>query len=95
MSDDEKIKDEEAFIKSMSLVLYATHKLNDANTIQGGVAQIDIMAYANPKAGSYRYVRGDTGEQVIVQPGERMYSSASMVADEYFDGTKWINMNDN
>jgi hypothetical protein len=77
----------------LGAVLYATHKINDKQNVVGGVDQsVNVMAYAQPKAGSYKYTRPDTGEEIIVQPGDRMYSSAGMLATEFFDGEKWCGL---
>jgi hypothetical protein len=43
-----------------------------------------------PKGGSYRYTRPDTGEVIIVQPGDVMFSACCMLAEEYFNGKEWL-----
>lgn len=81
-------------IAELGAVAYAAHKLADNATQAGGVAQIDILAITAPKPGAYRYTRPDTGEVLVVNPGERMYSTASMLATEMFNGKEWINLED-
>lgn len=76
--------------KSLGLVIYAVHQLNDHRVLKDGCdTGFDIMSLANPKAGSVKYTRMNTGETVIVQPGDQMYSTATMLAEEYFDGVIW------
>lgn len=79
--------------KEIGYVLNAAHKINDHNNIVGGVdTNVDLINLANTKAGSYKYTRPDTGEIVIVPPGDPMWSTASTMSTEYFDGESWINL---
>lgn len=42
-----------------------------------------------PRIGSLRYKRADTGEWVIVQPNEMLFSTATFLATEWFNGEEW------
>lgn len=74
----------------LGAVMYAAHKINDHHQIEGGVSKdVNLFAMIDPKGGSYRYARPDTGEVLIVQPGDRMYSASMLLAEEWFDGKEW------
>lgn len=74
-------------------IAMAIHKMNDHSVIQGGVdTSFNIMSIAAPRAGSMRYTRPDTQEVVVVEPGDRMWSTGTMFATEQFDGENWISM---
>ena len=79
----------------LGAVAYAIHKMNDHHVIQGGVdTSFKIMSIANPKGGSVRYTRPDTKEVIVVEPGDRMFATATMLAEEYFNGERWIKAGD-
>jgi hypothetical protein len=89
MSDDR----EKELAAQMGAVMYAAHKINDRNNVHGGVDNsVDLFAMIAPKGGSYKYVRPDTKEEVIVQPGSPMYSATMMLAEEYYNGEQWVKM---
>lgn len=41
------------------------------------------------KAGALRY-RNDQGEWIVAQPGGLLYSTASMLAQQFWDGEQWV-----
>lgn len=43
----------------------------------------------NPRIGSLRYKREDNGEWVVVQPNELLFSAATFLATEWFNGDTW------
>ena len=89
MKDDEI----EKFAVETGAMLYAIHKHQDAINIEAGVnTSVNLIAMCAPKGGSFKYIRPDTGEEVIVEPGQTMYSTASMLATHYYNGKEWKEM---
>ena len=42
-----------------------------------------------PRGGALRYQREDTGEWVVANPRDPLYSTVTMCATEYWDGEAW------
>lgn len=42
-----------------------------------------------PRPGSLRYKRAGSDEYVVVEPGDPLFSTATFLATEYWDGGAW------
>lgn len=81
------------FLQELGAIQYAAHKLHDHNAVKDGVnTDVNLFGIISPKAGSFKYIRPDTGEEVVVPPGHPMYSSAGMLATHAYDGEKWVDL---
>ncbi len=94
MADDRDELDDKA-VAQLGAVLYAVHQIRDRAQIKDGCdSSLDLVAMAAPKAGSVRYTRINTGEVVMAQPRDAMYSTACMLAEAWFNSEKWVKHGD-
>lgn len=85
------MEEDERRAKEVGAVMYAAHQLTDRASIIDGVdKRANIIGMIAPKAGAVKYTRPNTGECVIVEPRDPMFSTAVMMAEEYWTGEKWI-----
>lgn len=52
-------------------------------------ASAKTLPTSTPRIGSLRYRRADTLEWIVVQPNELLFSTATFLATEWFDGKDW------
>lgn len=47
------------------------------------------MSAGYTRPGALRY-QNDAGEWIVAQPGDQLYSTVSMMAQQFWDGEAWV-----
>lgn len=86
MSSEDEEKTDDQKLREVGLVMKLAYTFKDREN-----ELPDLVALANPKHGTLKYKRGDSGEELYAAPGERFYSTAMMTAFEYYNSetNKW------